>query len=117
MLTARSANTTLGDFSGDLANNSMVEGAISPGAWHHVALAANATTCVFSVDGVSVAAGQCEARKFLWWTGGIEVAVGGFVGWVDEIAMHAGARPSQVGNIQYRGKMPYHTTLPEHHTV
>jgi hypothetical protein len=95
-LTTRSVNKTVGEFSGDLANNTQVEGVIKTGIWHHVTLSASATTCVYSVDGVAVASGGCEARKFLWWTGGIEVAVGGFVGWVDEIAMHAGVRMSQV---------------------
>jgi hypothetical protein len=96
MLTTRGVNTTAGDFSGNLASNAQVEGTITPGSWHHVALAANATTCVFSVDGVAVASGKCEAKKFLWWSGGIEVAVGGFVGWVDDIAVHADMRISQV---------------------
>ena len=103
MLTARAANASLGDFSGDLANNQAVESAINVGSWHHVVLAANATTCVFSVDGVAIASGRCEANNMFWWSGGTEIVVGGFVGWVDDVAIHAGARPSQVSNACFWG--------------
>lgn len=93
-LSTPSASTT-GAFAGTLANSTVIESAISTGVWHHVALSANSTTCVFSVDGAAVASGKCEAKKLIWQTA-TTISVGGFVGWVDELAVSAAARTTQV---------------------
>lgn len=89
------AASTTGAFSGTLATSSLIESALPTGLWHHVALAANSTTCVVSVDGVEIVSGKCEAKKLLWQTA-TTISVGGFVGWVDELALSAAARPTQV---------------------
>jgi len=93
--TPNAVNT--GAFSGTLANDTIVQRAITPGSWHHVALAANSTTCVLSVDGVEVVAGSCEAKKVIWQTY-TTIYIGGFVGWVDELAVSAAARTTQVSH-------------------
>lgn len=90
-----SASTT-GAFAGTLASDAVVQGAMTPGFWHHVALAANSTTCVVSVDGREVVSGKCEAKKLIWQTF-TSIYVGGFVGWVDELQVSAAARKTQVG--------------------
>lgn len=94
VLSTPSASTT-GAFAGTLANSSVVVSALVPGTWHHVALTANATTCVLSVDGAAVVSGKCAAEKLLWQTN-MDVVVGGFAGWVDDFAVSADARPTQV---------------------
>ena len=94
LLSTPGASNT-GAFAGTLANTSVVEAVIAPGVWHHVALAANATTCVLSVDGAAVASGKCEAKKLIGQTA-TTITVGGFVGWVDELAVSAAARTTQV---------------------
>lgn len=61
-------------------------------------LSANASSCVVSVDGATLVSGGCEARKFLWSNNGMEIVVGGFVGYIDEVALHAEVRTSQVSS-------------------
>lgn len=96
LLLSTPAASTTGAFAGTLANASVVQSVISPGTWHHVALVANSTTCVLSVDGAEVVSGRCSADRLLWQPT-IDLSVGGFVGWVDDVAVSCDARSTQVG--------------------
>ncbi|KXZ52862.1 hypothetical protein GPECTOR_8g244 [Gonium pectorale] len=97
-LATPAANSTRA-FSGILLQTAGLEAALSAGAWHHVALTANATHCALAVDGVEVASGACNATRLLPAAGSAQskttLAVGGIRGWVDELRVSSVWRRTQ----------------------
>ncbi|GFR43733.1 hypothetical protein Agub_g4844 [Astrephomene gubernaculifera] len=84
--------TQQGLYGGEFVKWPLLNPALSPGAWHHVALTVNSSACGLYVDGALMngTTVPCNVTAMANWGSVATVTVGGFQGYVADLRLSAG---------------------------